>query len=262
MSQNSICLTPQKTVFNLSNNLSYEKEFLFQSLINDAKLIENSQTANIAKTSDFQLKAYEYSSLAHPVNNNSDELSLNKDRLSLNNSKEQKNSDFLGKYLTPFERFQLQKSLQEDLPKKYRQRIEIMLKADEGKNQIEIKKDLGCCQDTVRRWVLMARSGLALNWRENPIGRPKTVNDRYLERLKELVTHSPKEFGYCFRRWTANWLKKHLAKELNIEVSERHINRLLKQMGLSTKTKNNITPLKLCRKGIKIDDLKSDTVTK
>ncbi len=52
-----------------------------------------------------------------------------------------------------------------------------------------------------------------------------------------MVTNSPKEYGYVFRRWTANWLGKHLAKEFSITLSDRHINRLLKQMGLSTKGK-------------------------
>jgi len=57
------------------------------------------------------------------------------------------------------------------------------------------------------------------------------VNDQYLERLKELVSHSPRDYGYPFQRWTAQWLSKHL-KEFGIEVSDRHINRLLK-VGLS-----------------------------
>jgi len=40
----------------------------------------------------------------------------------------------------------------------------------------------------------------------------------YLGRLKELVSHSPREYGYPFQRWTAQWLGKHLAKELGIKV--------------------------------------------
>jgi transposase len=67
------------------------------------------------------------------------------------------------------------------------------------------------------------------------MGRPKTVNEQYLARLKELVSHSPREYSYPFQRWTAQWLGKHLAKELGIKVSDCHINRLLKQMGLSTR---------------------------
>ncbi len=73
------------------------------------------------------------------------------------------------------------------------------------------------------------------------MGRPKTVNEQYLARLKELVTHSPPLAGYSFKHWTAQWLSKHLAIELGIQVSSCHINRLLKEMGLSTRPKGNTT---------------------
>jgi transposase len=76
-------------------------------------------------------------------------------------------------------------------------------------------------------------------WSDQSSGRPRTVDDHYLERLKELAGCSPREYGYPFLRWTAGWLKRHLAKETGLEVSERHINRLLKQMGLSTRQIND-----------------------
>ncbi|NJK70201.1 MAG: helix-turn-helix domain-containing protein [Microcoleus sp. SU_5_3] len=139
--------------------------------------------------------------------------------------------------LTPFQRKCLQKSLQENLPELYRLRIEIMLLADEGKTQTQICKALGCSQGMVRHWTLVARSGQAHNWQDIQIGRPKSLNDAHIERLKKLVSHNPKEFGYSFQRWTGKWLSKHLAKEFGIEVSDRHINRLLKQLGLSTRSK-------------------------
>jgi transposase len=166
-----------------------------------------------------------------------------------------------GKFLTPFQWRLLQRNLQEDLPNSYRQRIEIMLLADQGKSQTQICQALGCCPATVRHWMHIARSGLAHQWQDCPIGRPKAVNEAYLERLKELVSNSPRDYGYCFRRWTANWLQKHLAKELGIEVSDRHIKRLLKQMGLSTRPKpittqeNTIEKVKASK--ILIGDLKS-----
>lgn len=113
-----------------------------------------------------------------------------------------------------------------------------MLLADEGKSQAEICKALGCSPGMARYWIVMAQAGQAHNWKEQPIGRPKSVNNEYLERLKELVSHSPRDFGYSFSRWTGQWLSKHLAKEFGIEVCDRHINRLLKQMGLSTRPKS------------------------
>jgi len=137
--------------------------------------------------------------------------------------------------LTPFQRKLLLKNLEADLPSIYRRRIEIMLLADEGQSQSQICKALGCSQETVRHWMIVARTGQAHNWSDRPMGRPKRVNEKYLARLKELVSNSPREYGYPFGRWTGQWLSKHLAKELGIEISTCHVNRLLKQMGLSTR---------------------------
>jgi transposase len=79
-------------------------------------------------------------------------------------------------------------------------------------------------------------------WQVQPIGRPKIVDDQYLERLKELVSQSPRQLGYPFQRWTANWLRRHLEQETGTVVSDRHINRLLKQMGLSTRSQPHSQP--------------------
>ncbi|MBD2438076.1 helix-turn-helix domain-containing protein [Nostoc sp. FACHB-110] len=166
--------------------------------------------------------------------------------------------------LTPFQRKLLQKSLQEDLPNQYRQRIQIMLLADQGKSQVEICRTLKCSTATVRHWTHIARTGMAHQWQDCPIGRPKTVNEAYSERLKELISQSPRDYGYCFRRWTISWLSKHLAKELGIELSDRHIKRLLKQMGLSTIPKQSqqsaATTQKPNNAKILIHDLKSESI--
>ncbi len=141
------------------------------------------------------------------------------------------------KYLTLFQKKALLKKLHSNLQPEYRRRIEIMLLADIGKTQTQICKILGCCQEMARYWSALAQAGLAHRWQERPIGRPKTINEEYIQRLKELVTHSPREYGYAFTNWTAKWLSKRLAQEFEIEISDRHINRLLKKMGLSTKQK-------------------------
>lgn len=140
-----------------------------------------------------------------------------------------------GQLLTSRQRQLLQKNLQDDLSKRYRQRIQIILLADRGKTQAQICEVLGCSQAMARHWIFMARIGRAHDWQDSPIGRPKAVNEVYLERLQELASHSPRDYGYAFRRWTGHWLSKHLAKEFGIEICDRHINRLLKQMGLSTR---------------------------
>ena len=143
-------------------------------------------------------------------------------------------------YLSTFQRKLLEKRLEKgDLSTLWHKRIQIMLLADKGKSQTEICQMLGCCHATARHWILMAQSGQAHTCFDSTIGRPKTVNDEYINRLKELVKHSPRDYGYVFHRWTAGWLSKHLEKEFNIRVSDRHINRLLKQMGLSTRPQSS-----------------------
>ncbi|WP_306426892.1 helix-turn-helix domain-containing protein [Nostoc sp. CHAB 5836] len=168
------------------------------------------------------------------------------------------------KYLTSFQRKLLLESLEQSLPESYRQRIEIMLLADEGKTQRSICQILGCCPATARYWMHIAQAGMAHQWQDCPIGRPKAINDQYLERLKELVNSSPRDYGYVFRRWTTNWLGKHLAKEFGIEVSDRHLNRLLKQMGLSTLPKPSNAEQSSAEQAhsskILISDLKSITL--
>jgi len=142
-----------------------------------------------------------------------------------------------GQYLTPFQRKLLLKSLETDLRPEYRRRIEIMLLADQCQSQTQICEALGCSAEMARYWIVVAQTGNAHQWCDRPMGRPKTINQQYLDRLKELVSNSPRVYGYPFQRWTAHWLSKHLAKELEISVSAQHINRLLKQMGLSTRPK-------------------------
>lgn len=132
----------------------------------------------------------------------------------------------------------LQDSSLTNLRPEYRRRLEIMLRTNLGESQAEICAALGCSPETARYWMAMVKTGQIDQWDKQPPGRPKTVNAQYLERLRELVNGSPKDYGYSFERWTARYLGKHLAKELGIEVSTRHISRLLKQMGLSTGAKN------------------------
>jgi transposase len=134
-------------------------------------------------------------------------------------------------YLTAFQRKLLLKKLCEDtLSSLHRQRIKIMILADEGLSQSVICLEVGCCATTARHWIHMARSGMAHLWEDSPRGRPKIVTDAYLERLQELLTQNPREYKYPFSRWTAGWLHKHLAQEYGIEVSLRHFKRLLKQV--------------------------------
>lgn len=143
----------------------------------------------------------------------------------------------IGFFLTPIQRKFLQEKLAKNLRPEYRRRIEIMLLADMGQSQSQICAALNCSQETARYWIAKVQTRDIYSWNTIALGRPHTINDKYLERLRELVNHSPQEYNYIFKQWTARWLNEHLKKEFDIEISDRHINRLLKNMGLSTRKK-------------------------
>ena len=166
-----------------------------------------------------------------------------------------------GYYLTSFQRELLQKSLKPNLRPEYSRRIKIMLLADEGQSQNRICKVLRCSQETARYWIKIAQTGQAHNWDDRPKGRPKIVNKKYLKRLKELVSNSPSKYGYSFKRWTAQSLNRHLTKELGIEFSDCHVNRLLKQMGLSTKSKPSFDKFVTSKDSIKDSHLVISNLT-
>ncbi len=169
-------------------------------------------------------------------------------------------SNSLGNFLTDSQREMLLESLQEDCPESQRQRIQIMLLADEGITQAEICQILGCCPATARHWIHIARQGMVHQWQDSRIGRPKSVSDEYLRRLKELLHSDPRDYGYISQQWTLNRLHKHLSEEFGFEVSDRHFKRILKQMGLSTRPKSSHneqnSPKSAAEPKIAITDLK------
>jgi transposase len=141
--------------------------------------------------------------------------------------------------LSDFQRKQLQKLLQTpNLPDTHNRCIQIMLLADRGKSQAEICQELGCSTSTASRWILLAKSGQAHLWREHLRGRPKKIDDEYLDRLHELLAKNPCDYGYDYDRWSGQRLSKQLKKELGIKVSGQHINRLLKKIS-ETETKRD-----------------------
>lgn len=164
-------------------------------------------------------------------------------------------------FLTIFQREFLLKSRQSNLRPEYHRRIEIMLLADMGYSQAEICTALGCSQEMARYWIAMAKAGLAHKWDDRPIGRPRVIDAHHIARLQELVSHSPREYGYSFRCWTAEWLSKQLAKEFGVEVSDRHISRILQKLGLSLRQIRVQTETKSFSQtkasGIKISNLQS-----
>lgn len=140
-------------------------------------------------------------------------------------------SSSTGKYLSPSQRQQLLEILTEpNISDIDRKRIQIILLADAGKSQTEICKELQCTAATAGKWILIVSSGQIERWTDFQRGRPPKVDERYLDRLKELISKSPRDFGYSFNRWSGEVLARHLEKEFGVTLTPTHINRLRKQL--------------------------------
>jgi transposase len=160
-----------------------------------------------------------------------------------------------GLYLTQAQRVALEQRLQSDIHSFYHQRISIILMTDEGKSQAEICSYLRCCSTTASHWIHVAKMGMPSQWREHPVGRPKVVNEKYTKRLYELLSSNPQSYGYPFSKWTLAWLNKHLSIELGVAISDRHLKRILKDLGLSTRSQSAIVAPKPEDSRIQIGDL-------
>lgn len=164
------------------------------------------------------------------------------------------NQNSEGIYLTSFQRQLLRENMAKELPAAYRQRLEIVLLADAGKTQAQICRSLGCSAATASRWMQLTKAGLAHQYLDCPVGRPKVITDEYIEFLRELLQHSPRDYGYPFQTWTVSWLGKHIAKEKGIAVSHSHLKRVMRELGLSTRSKPQ-QPDKPSKANISIADL-------
>ena len=80
-------------------------------------------------------------------------------------------------------------------------------------------------------------------WKKRAIGRPTVINEKYINYLYELLESSPRNYGYAFNRWTVYWLNKRLSEESGVVISDRHLKRLLKDLGWSTLSKPNRSSL-------------------
>lgn len=97
--------------------------------------------------------------------------------------------------------------------------------------------------------------GMSSDCGKRSVGRPTVINEKYINCLYELLESSPRNCGYTFDRWTVYWLNKHLSKESGIFVSDRHLKRLLKDLGWSTLSKPNRSSLPHKNNRIRIADI-------
>lgn len=66
-----------------------------------------------------------------------------------------------------------------------------------------------------------------------PPGRPPKLNEDQREQFKEALHQSPEESGYESRAWTRPLAEQYLEDEFGVEYHERHVRRLMNDLGVS-----------------------------
>lgn len=68
---------------------------------------------------------------------------------------------------------------------------------------------------------------------EPPPGRPPKLSEEQREQFKKALHQPPEESGYDSRAWTRRLAEKYLEEEFDVVYHERHVRRLMNDLGVS-----------------------------
>ena len=122
-------------------------------------------------------------------------------------------------------------------PQQIALRAQIILLADEGKNNREIGRELNISRFMARRWRLR---WLELSERSLPVierlqdgersGTPARFSMEQVVELFALACSNPEDYGRPISHWTARELSEEMVKQSIVEsISPRHVGRLLEE---------------------------------
>jgi transposase len=135
-------------------------------------------------------------------------------------------------FLSKDQRKKLRKAMREDECPHFRDRILIVLLANDGKTQQQVADFIGCSLRTVSDWFIHGDPDDLESFRDGrSYGNNRKATPEYIDLLLKIVEQEPTELGYEFGRWTAQRLSEHLAQETGVGLSSGQVKRLLKEKG-------------------------------
>jgi transposase len=121
--------------------------------------------------------------------------------------------------------------------KKYYRRLLTVLQKSNGRTFADIAKEHGVSIRSVQRWISayiqMGAKGLEIKKKTGSTKSRITDEDR--EIMLSVLFNDPHIFGYIRNTWSLRSLAKCLTEELDIPISFRHLQRILKDMGIRCK---------------------------
>ena len=117
--------------------------------------------------------------------------------------------------------------------KKYYRRLLAVLHKSNGRTFADISKEHGVSIRTVQRWISaylqIGTKGLEIR---KPGGTKSRITDENREIILSILFNDPNIFGYIRNTWSLRSLAKCLTEELDIPISFKHLQRILKDMGI------------------------------
>lgn len=97
----------------------------------------------------------------------------------------------------------------------------------------QIAEILGCTRQSVHNWFNAFEAGGCAALYDRPrSGRPPTADADYRARLVKAIRSSPRDLGYPFTVWTLTRIRAHMAKEMNVLLSESRVRQIMKEEDL------------------------------
>lgn len=132
----------------------------------------------------------------------------------------------------------LESALDDATGKRETQRLMAAIIYKRGPSAPMIAEWLDTREQTLYRWFDRIEEEpieQAVQDRQRP-GRPTKLSDPESETFQELLKHPPSEAGYDHPAWTTALAQQFLENEFDVAYSRRHVQRLLKDAGLTWQT--------------------------
>ena len=120
--------------------------------------------------------------------------------------------------------------------KRYYRRLLAVTQKSNGRTFEDIAKEHGVSIRTVQRWISaylkIGTKGLEI---KKPGGTKFRITDEDRDIMLSVLFNDPNIFGYIRNTWSLRSLAKCLTEELGIPISFKHLQRILKDMGIRCK---------------------------
>lgn len=120
--------------------------------------------------------------------------------------------------------------------RQYRRLLAILQKSNNGRTFKDIAKEHVVSIRSVQRWVFAYLENGTTGLKIKKTGSSQSrITDENKEVMLSVLFNDPNLFGYVRNTWSLRSLAKCLTEELDIPISFKHLQRILKDMGIRCK---------------------------